>query len=114
MHIVFATALGDYRLHLRFEDGVEGVVDLAPHLSFQGVFAPLRDLAYFAQVRADAELGTVAWPNGADLDPDVLYGRITGTPILQERDAQLAHQRPAPLPACGGWHSSDSSREERP
>jgi len=30
---------------LRFEDGVEGVVDLAPHISFDGVFEPLRDLA---------------------------------------------------------------------
>ena len=85
MDIVAAKALGDYRLHLRFEDGVEGVVDLAPLLSFQGIFEPLRDPAYFAQVRVDADLGTVAWPNGADLDPDVLYGRITGMPILQEQ-----------------------------
>jgi hypothetical protein len=29
MDIVAAKALGDYRLHLRFEDGVEGVVDRA-------------------------------------------------------------------------------------
>jgi hypothetical protein len=79
--IVAARALGGYRLHLRFEDGLEGVVDLEPHLSFHGVFEPLRDPAYFAQARVDPDLGTVAWPNGADLDPDVLYGRIAGTPI---------------------------------
>lgn len=84
--IIAARALDDYRLHLRFEDGVEGVVDLASHLSFRGVFGPLRDPVYFANVRVDPELGTVVWPNGADLDPDVLYGRITGMPILQEHD----------------------------
>lgn len=89
--IVAARALGDYRLHLRFEDGVEGVVDLAPDLSFRGVFEPLRDPAYFALVRVDAELGTVTWPNGADLDPDVLYGRVSGMPTLQEHDVHLAH-----------------------
>jgi hypothetical protein len=88
--IVAEKVLDDYRLHLRFEDGVEGVVDLAPHLSFQGVFEPLRGRAYFAQVRVDPDLDTVAWPNGADLDPDVLYGRITGTPILHEHDVHLA------------------------
>lgn len=78
--VVAAYALGDYRLYLRFEDGVEGAVDLAPNLSFHGVFEPLREPAYFAQVHVDPELGTVKWPNGADLDPDVLYGRLTGTP----------------------------------
>jgi hypothetical protein len=40
--IVAARALGDYRWHLRFEDGV----DLAPHLSFQEVFGPLRKPAH--------------------------------------------------------------------
>jgi len=38
-----AKARGDHRLHFWFEDGVEGEVDLAPHLSFHGVFEPLRD-----------------------------------------------------------------------
>jgi hypothetical protein len=90
--VVAAKALGDYRLYLRFEDGVEGTLDLAPHLSFRGVFGPLRDPAYFGQVRVDRELGTVVWPNGADLDPDVLYGRITGMPVMLEP----ALRRPAP------------------
>ena len=76
--IIAAKTLGDYRLQLRFEDGTEGVVDLATQLSFSGIFEPLRDASYFSQFRVDPELGTLAWPNGADLDPDVLYGRITG------------------------------------
>ena len=54
--IVAANARDNYRLHLRFEDGVEGVVDLAAHLSFRGVFEPLKDPAYFARVRVDPEL----------------------------------------------------------
>ena len=49
--IIVAKAIGDYRLHLRFEDGVEGVIDLAPHLSFQGVFEPLRDVRHIPEKR---------------------------------------------------------------
>jgi hypothetical protein len=37
------------------------------------MFEPLRDVAYFARVTVDSELGTVVWPNGADLAPDVLH-----------------------------------------
>jgi hypothetical protein len=80
--VVEARALEGYRLQLRFEDGVEGVVNLGETLSFRGVFAALKDPAFFAQVRVDAGLGTVTWPNGADIDPDVLYSRVSGTPIL--------------------------------
>ena len=35
---------------------------------------PLRDPDYFAQVRVDPEAGTIVWPNGVDLDPQVLHG----------------------------------------
>lgn len=82
--IVEARPLEDYKLYLRFEDGVEGVVDIGQHLKFEGVFEPLRDPTYFRQVRVDPESGTVCWPNGADLDPDVLYSRLTGIPISLE------------------------------
>ena len=88
MDIIEAKALSNYRLHLRFEDGLEGTVDLVPVLSFRGVFEPLRDPAYFARVRVDPELGSVVWPNGADLDPGVLYARISGMAVLEEREPQ--------------------------
>jgi hypothetical protein len=72
---------GGYRIWLQFQDGVEGEVDLEPLLSFQGVFAPLRDPAYFARVRVNPELGTICWPNDADWDPLVLYSLVTRRPI---------------------------------
>ena len=66
--------LGGHRLRLTFADGMVGDVDLAGR--FDGprgpVLEPLRDVRYFAQVAVDPDLGTVVWPNGADLAPDVL------------------------------------------
>jgi hypothetical protein len=79
--VVQVKAVGDHRLRLRFEDGVEGEVDVAALIPFEGVFAPLRDPAVFAAVQVDHELGSVRWPNGADLDPDVLYALATGQSI---------------------------------
>jgi hypothetical protein len=79
--VLEATPMAGYRLKLRFEDGIEGVVDVAKCVSFTGVFAPLRDTAEFAAVRVDPELGAVCWPCGADLDPDVLYALVTGAPM---------------------------------
>lgn len=79
--VVGAKALDGFRLHVRFEDGVEGEIDLMDLIRFEGVFASLRDPARFSEVRVHPELGTVCWPNGADLDPDVLYARISGKPI---------------------------------
>jgi hypothetical protein len=66
--------LESYCLRLLFNDGSEHVVDLEDEL--QGpVFEPLRaNLELFRQVRVDPELGTIVWPNGADMDPDVLHG----------------------------------------
>jgi hypothetical protein len=73
--IVRASAGQGYTLHLLFDDGKSGEVDLAARL-FGPVFEPLRDPLLFAQVRVD-EFGAVCWPNGADLAPDALYRTIS-------------------------------------
>lgn len=88
--IVEVRALGPYRLHVRFEDGKSGEVDLAQIIRFEGVFAPLKDQTQFSQVRLNRELGTVEWPCGADLDPDVLYARVTGQPIPEFKSQPLS------------------------
>jgi hypothetical protein len=79
--IVEVTALEGLRLHVRFEDGAAGDIDVAALVPLTGVFAPLQDATYFAQVAVDAELGTICWPNGADIDPLVLYCQVTGAPL---------------------------------
>jgi hypothetical protein len=79
--IVAVKPLADYQLWLRFEDGTEGVVNVSQLIQFSGIFAPLQDLATFAQVQIHPEPGTVIWQNGADLDPDVLYAIATKSPI---------------------------------
>jgi hypothetical protein len=70
--IVEVKVLEDYRLWLRFHDGVSGTVDLATEL-WGPVFEPLKDKTLFAQVTVHPELHTVTWPNGADLSPEFLY-----------------------------------------
>ena len=79
--IVEARPLGRHRLHLRFEDGIEGEVDIATMLDFTGILAPLADPIYFAQVTTNPETGIIIWPNSADLDPDVLYAAVTGIDV---------------------------------
>ena len=79
--IVAVKPLDGHQLLLRFEDGVEGVVDIGQLIQFFGIFTPLQNREYFAQVQIHPELGTIVWPNGADLDPDVLYAMIANSPI---------------------------------
>lgn len=62
-----------YGLRLTFDDGVVREVDLTDEL-WGPMFEPLKHPAYFAGVVVDH--GTVAWPNGLDLDPVVLHGDI--------------------------------------
>jgi hypothetical protein len=66
--------LKDRVVRLTFSDGSERVVDLAP-LLWGPVFEEIaRNDHAFAEIRVDPESGTITWPNGADLDPDVLHG----------------------------------------
>ena len=73
MHRVTACkAQGDYRLWLRFDDGLEGSVFLGNLLEI-GAFQLWRDVREFAKVSVDPETATVTWEGGIRLDPDILY-----------------------------------------
>lgn len=71
-------ALPQHRLRVTFVDGLSGEIDLAQWLLSPRItgtiFEPLRDENLFRQAFLD--LGTVTWPNGADLAPDAMYEEI--------------------------------------
>lgn len=77
--VVTVTALPDYRLHVRFVDDTEGMVDLKGLICSPGagVFAALADPSLFA--RAYVEYGAVTWPGEIDLAPDAMYAEIRKT-----------------------------------
>ena len=79
--IVEVSVRPNHQLYIRFEDGVSGEIDVAAISNFVGVCASLRDEASFAQAALNPELSTVQWPNGADLDPDVLYSMLSGIDV---------------------------------
>ena len=70
--VVEARYLGDYRVWVRFDDGLEGAVDLEDVL-WGPVFEPLKDPTYFSNFSIDM---TLTWPNGADIAPESLYERV--------------------------------------
>jgi len=63
-------ALGDYELELTFENKEIKIFDLKPYLD-TGLFSTLKDKNLFKRVKVSFD--TIEWPNGVDLDPEVLY-----------------------------------------
>ena len=66
-----ATPLENFEMLIEFEDGLQKEIDLEPFLHGQ-IFEPIRNNPkMFQDVRIEG--GTIAWANGADIDPEVLY-----------------------------------------
>lgn len=70
--VTTARALGGFRVWLRFDDGLEGELDLAAEL-WGPVFEPLLDPALFGKFRVER---TLVWPNGADFAPEFLHAEL--------------------------------------
>ncbi len=89
--VASVVALDPYVVRVVFADGEIRDVDIEPLLDGP-VFEPLRDRDEFARVGVDAQTGTVAWPGGADLDPDVIYGLAAAArqPAARVTTPQLA------------------------
>lgn len=74
--------LEDFRIRLCFNDGAEGIFDFAEAVGFYGVFEKLRDPALFKRARISQDVWrTLEWSGEIDLDPVVLYSKVTGRSI---------------------------------
>jgi len=80
--IIGVRVTGPFRVSLTFTDGSTGSIDLESWIGGRGgVFAPLQDQTFFARVVVDEGAGTIVWPNGVNLDPDMLYDAAHGDPV---------------------------------
>jgi len=67
-----------YKLDLAYADGSHSVVDFLPRIQRGGVFASLRDPAFFAQVSIAEDGRTIEWPGDLDFCADSLW--LDGNP----------------------------------
>jgi hypothetical protein len=73
LHVARAEYVADHRVHLWFNDGSYGEVDLCKALHGP-IFEPLKDIAEFKQFRLEGH--TLAWDNGADFAPEYLHALV--------------------------------------
>jgi hypothetical protein len=77
--------LEGFTVRVGFEDGTRKEIDLDLYLRGP-IFEPIRNNpTMFRSVKVEG--GTVAWDNGADIDPDVLYYNLT--PAWMEKKREL-------------------------
>jgi Protein of unknown function (DUF2442) len=77
--------IAGFLVRLEFTDGTTREVNLEKYLHGP-IFEPLRtNPALFHEVAVDPRAGTIVWPNGADIDPDVLYHDLE--PAWSQADA---------------------------
>jgi len=74
-------ALPRYRIWLRYDDGVQGEVDLSD-LAGRGVFQVWNDPTFFGAVRLGSH-GAIEWSPDLDLCPDAMYLRLTGKTVAE-------------------------------
>ena len=73
--VTAARYAGEFRVWIKFADGLEGEVDFAKRLP-GGVFKPLHDVRRFRRVRFDPLSGSISWPGDLDWAPESLYAMV--------------------------------------
>ena len=67
--------LDNYRLWIKYSDGVQGIVDLS-EFAGKGVFERWDDYREFQKVHIGPD-GELAWSDDIDMCPDALYLKVT-------------------------------------
>lgn len=75
LHVKEARYLRDYVIWVKFNDGIEGEVDLEGELAGD-IFGPLKNKKLFRSFKVDPLLETIVWENGADLAPEFLRDNV--------------------------------------
>ena len=70
LEVIKAEYVGDYRIHLWFNNDDSKIVDLQSSLRGT-VYEPLKNLSRFREF--SVKYNTIEWPNGADFAPEYLY-----------------------------------------
>jgi len=83
LEVTDAQYVEGYKIHVRFNNGEAGVVDLEYYL-WGPMFEPLKDLNVFKRFTVSGVLHTLCWENDADLAPESLYEKM----VEQARAAQ--------------------------
>ncbi|MBN1770348.1 MAG: DUF2442 domain-containing protein [Deltaproteobacteria bacterium] len=87
VRVTRVVVLDQWKLELGFSDGSSGCIDFRGRFEGRvGLFEALADPAFFRRVTIDPEAGTLVWPNGLDLCPDVLRHDATGAPLPASRN----------------------------
>ena len=70
LHVIDAQYVDEYKVHVRFNDGMDAEIDLYGSLTGP-IFEPLRDVQYFKSFTLAGH--TLSWPNCADFAPEYLH-----------------------------------------
>ncbi|MEK6657348.1 MAG: DUF2442 domain-containing protein [Nitrospirota bacterium] len=75
LHVKEAKYVHDYVIWVRFNDDIEGEVDLENELEGE-IFGSLKDKKKFQSFKVDPILQTIVWENGADIAPEFLHENL--------------------------------------
>ena len=70
--ITSVKVVAPFQLEIGFDDGNKKTINFSTILKGE-MYGPLADENFFSKVYLDKEVHTIAWPNGADFDPEILY-----------------------------------------